>query len=109
MHQHLAYFFFQEEDGIQDFHVTGVQTCALQISVRGSAGIARGCAQTERSTGLGTYSKARRSEERRVGKEWRARWSPCDAKKKGRREQIVREHHYHDRGTGPRHARRRRH
>src|SRR5690606_25401597 len=25
------YFFFQEEDGIRDFHVTGVQTCALPI------------------------------------------------------------------------------
>src|SRR5690606_39695020 len=23
------YFFFQAEDGIRDFHVTGVQTCAL--------------------------------------------------------------------------------
>src|SRR5690606_143875 len=26
-------FFFQAEDGIRDFHVTGVQTCALPISV----------------------------------------------------------------------------
>src|SRR5690606_39730379 len=26
------YFFFQAEDGIRDFHVTGVQTCALPIS-----------------------------------------------------------------------------
>src|SRR5207302_4375805 len=25
--------FFQAEDGIRDFHVTGVQTCALPISV----------------------------------------------------------------------------
>src|SRR5690606_39301625 len=25
-------FFFQVEDGIRDFHVTGVQTCALPIS-----------------------------------------------------------------------------
>src|SRR5690606_40416817 len=25
-------FFFQAEDGIRDFHVTGVQTCALPIS-----------------------------------------------------------------------------
>src|SRR5690606_41185685 len=24
--------YFQEEDGIRDFHVTGVQTCALPIS-----------------------------------------------------------------------------
>src|SRR5690606_7751851 len=27
-------FFFQPEDGIRDFHVTGVQTCALPISER---------------------------------------------------------------------------
>src|SRR5690606_40505695 len=27
---------FQAEDGIRDFHVTGVQTCALPISGRGS-------------------------------------------------------------------------
>src|SRR5690606_17182648 len=28
-------FFLQAEDGIRDFHVTGVQTCALPISTRG--------------------------------------------------------------------------
>src|SRR5690606_39626682 len=28
----LLTFFFQAEDGIRDFHVTGVQTCALPIS-----------------------------------------------------------------------------
>src|SRR5690606_39658976 len=28
------FFFFQAEDGIRDFHVTGVQTCALPILVR---------------------------------------------------------------------------
>src|SRR5690606_40498796 len=27
-----AFFFFQAVDGIRDFHVTGVQTCALPIS-----------------------------------------------------------------------------
>src|SRR5690606_40362180 len=27
-------FFFQAEDGIRDFHVTGVQTCALPISTK---------------------------------------------------------------------------
>src|SRR5690606_40960370 len=27
----LSFFFFQAEDGIRDFHVTGVQTCALPI------------------------------------------------------------------------------
>src|SRR5690606_40857710 len=30
-------FFFQAEDGIRDFHVTGVQTCALPISVEKTA------------------------------------------------------------------------
>src|SRR5690606_40982143 len=29
----LRAFLFQAEDGIRDFHVTGVQTCALPISV----------------------------------------------------------------------------
>src|SRR5690625_842635 len=34
----LVVFIFQAEDGIRDGHVTGVQTCALPISVvRGSA------------------------------------------------------------------------
>src|SRR5690606_17065367 len=28
----INFFFFQAEDGIRDFHVTGVQTCALPIS-----------------------------------------------------------------------------
>src|SRR5690606_40533166 len=28
-----SFFFFQAEDGIRDFHVTGVQTCALPISL----------------------------------------------------------------------------
>src|SRR5690606_40923871 len=27
----ICYFFFQAEDGIRNFHVTGVQTCALPI------------------------------------------------------------------------------
>src|SRR5690606_16214301 len=30
-----SFFFFQAEDGIRDFHVTGVQTCALPICRRG--------------------------------------------------------------------------
>src|SRR5690606_40180222 len=30
-------FFFQAEDGIRDFHVTGVQTCALPICNSGNA------------------------------------------------------------------------
>src|SRR5271165_5392647 len=47
MHFHFTnwllvfFFFFQAEDGIRDFHVTGVQTCALPISMPGQiAGIA---------------------------------------------------------------------
>src|SRR6266511_2449657 len=31
----VFFFFFQAEDGIRDFHVTGVQTCALPISCSG--------------------------------------------------------------------------
>src|SRR5436309_4531911 len=32
MISYIFFFFFQAEDGIRDFHVTGVQTCALPIS-----------------------------------------------------------------------------
>src|SRR5690606_425659 len=31
----FLFFFFQAEDGIRDFHVTGVQTCALPIYAEG--------------------------------------------------------------------------
>src|SRR5690606_40717191 len=31
---YCSFFFFQAEDGIRAFHVTGVQTCALPISYR---------------------------------------------------------------------------
>src|SRR5690606_14631236 len=34
------FFFFQAEDGIRDFHVTGVQTCALPIYGVGNIGTA---------------------------------------------------------------------
>src|SRR5690606_8285446 len=40
-------FFFQAEDGIRDFHVTGVQTCALPISQMDTRRI-RGCASANR-------------------------------------------------------------
>src|SRR5437764_4590802 len=33
---HFLFFFFQAEDGIRDTSVTGVQTCALPISVIGA-------------------------------------------------------------------------
>src|SRR5205823_7295056 len=73
-------FFFQAEDGIRDKLVTGVQTCALPI-----------CSEPTRldRTGEGTSEdgsnhtrpgstpeETGRSEERRVGKECRSRWSP---------------------------------
>src|SRR5256885_10167695 len=34
----FALFFFQAEDGIRDYKVTGVQTCALPISLGGAGG-----------------------------------------------------------------------
>jgi len=37
----LLYFFFQAEDGIRDRDVTGVQTCALPISL-GDIGYVKG-------------------------------------------------------------------
>src|SRR5690606_40730452 len=36
------FFFFQAEDGIRDFHVTGVQTCALPIFAFWLLGTANG-------------------------------------------------------------------
>src|SRR5207244_10439941 len=75
------YFFFQAEDGIRDDLVTGVQTCALPISLPGicscrgasslSAAPALPAAAFEPPAGL--LAGARRSEERRVGKECRSR------------------------------------
>src|SRR5439155_2071058 len=34
VHTTFFFFFFQAEDGIRDGHVTGVQTCALPISIQ---------------------------------------------------------------------------
>src|SRR5439155_5467941 len=81
------FFFFQAEDGIRDGHVTGVQTCALpilaaEIEQRGRAGLDRAVLfQRLRRPGgpaelHGSRERADRSEERRVGKECRSRWSP---------------------------------
>src|SRR3712207_7205405 len=92
----IIHFFFQAEDGIRDIGVTGVQTCALPISremVPGSVTVesrfdAGTIAELERRGHLVTvdepWSEGRlcavardpRSEERRVGKECRSRWSP---------------------------------
>src|SRR5690606_17901821 len=35
---YVRFFFFQAEDGIRDFHVTGVQTCALPILIYAQTG-----------------------------------------------------------------------
>src|SRR3712207_7699413 len=95
----MGLFFFQAEDGIRDIGVTGVQTCALPIfpltlirslcvpglSVRRVRPrrflrpLRRSSASTrqERFTVATTATPLRlRSEERRVGKECRSRWSP---------------------------------
>src|SRR5947209_17611257 len=76
-------FFFQAEDGIRDIGVTGVQTCALPIS--GAAGPPDGAEEGQLllySSGTTGRPKGIRSEERRVGKECRSRWSPYHSKKK---------------------------
>src|SRR5690606_40034596 len=87
------FFFFQAEDGIRDFHVTGVQTCALPIfevvgrrlvaeyppgQVEGGAvaWAVEAAFPIGRQAGLRAGREGRReSEERRVGKEWRTRGS----------------------------------
>src|SRR5207302_8282939 len=102
-------FFFQAEDGIRDFHVTGVQTCALPIStyavkadtqlfsmaphmhLRGSwmryeALYPNGKRETLLSVPHYDFNWQTRSEERRVGKECRTRRGPSHDKKKERRE-----------------------
>src|SRR5258708_14355298 len=91
-----VFFFFQAEDGIRDDLVTGVQTCALPIYEQRFAAQAasRDADLTQartllRSNELATEAERRtkavlqsqetqlvRSEERRVGKECRSRWSP---------------------------------
>src|SRR5690606_39993235 len=42
----FGYFFFQAEDGIRAFHVTGVQTCALPISRAARRGATTRCRGT---------------------------------------------------------------
>src|SRR5205807_7375357 len=99
-------FVFQAEDGIRDYKVTGVQTCALPISLAPWTVSPQrrrppsGRREARRSMGQvpavphgklrqfperkrqrsGRELRARgilRSEERRVGKECRCRWSAC--------------------------------
>src|SRR2546430_5682133 len=95
-----AFFFFQAEDGIRDLTVTGVQTCALPIlgitvpddrlawnEEKGEWDWAEPdwdeFWKVVRGDGPMTHIRLAqrktvwdRSEERRVGKECRSRWSP---------------------------------
>src|SRR5688500_19068731 len=79
------YFFFQAEDGIRDYKVTGVQTCALPIYRQGRRAGGPGADDVQQDVGRvpargrpaplrGGRARRRRSEERRVGKEGRWRW-----------------------------------
>src|SRR5438034_4749884 len=79
------FFFFQAEDGIRDHCVTGVQTCALpilplKVDLIGAATVVPAAQEViERDLeqrGGGGEGGDVRSEERRVGKECRSRWSP---------------------------------
>src|SRR5438445_12328045 len=86
------FFFFQAEDGIRDIGVTGVQTCALPI-FDGAARLVEQEARVDAPAGEVDVVVARyrrRSEERRVGKECRSRWSPYHEKKKRVRERGTR-------------------
>src|SRR5580765_8753816 len=76
----FRFFFFQAEDGIRDGRVTGVQTCALPISC-----VRRRVPRRHRRLRASVLRRAvvpGRSEERRVGKECRYRWSAYHLKKK---------------------------
>src|SRR5258708_20267124 len=91
----VVVFFFQAEDGIRDDLVTGVQTCALPISLvwhdalrwlriagvdaratETPLEVATRAAPMVPSASCEIVELAQRSEERRVGKECRSRWSP---------------------------------
>src|SRR5690349_23996952 len=86
----LFFFFFQAEDGIRDLYVTGVQTCALPIyRKRHGQELLLGRARQAVRGAVPTPDRREvivhivfRSEERRVGKECRSRWSPYHRKKK---------------------------
>src|SRR5688500_20171420 len=81
---YTMFFFFQEEDGIRDYKVTGVQTCALPISAARArhrhhgARLLRSGAEAGNGLRLRASERARlaggrllgpgRSVERRVGK-----------------------------------------
>src|SRR5262249_58308090 len=77
----VFFFFFQAEDGIRDWSVTGVQTCALpiyrvpeEVGIIGSQIRDAIVSQFIAYSGLAKFVIQSRSEERRVGKECRSRW-----------------------------------
>src|SRR2546425_7233629 len=76
----FCFFFFQAEDGIRDKLVTGVQTCALPIYFDldglNHVGVRQQPCRLCGDCVSGCNYAAKRSEERRVGKECRSRWSP---------------------------------
>src|SRR5437764_13339693 len=94
----MSFFFFQAEDGIRDTSVTGVQTCALpiwsqchlQISSRREPAdnFRYGSGVLFPDSLPGRSSRARRSEERRVGKECRC-WSGWYQRKRKRRSESI--------------------
>src|SRR6476646_10457809 len=71
----LYLFFFQAEDGIRDHCVTGVQTSALPILFRLEHVLDSEHAELHGEP-VADGEHRGRSEERRVGKECRSRWSP---------------------------------
>src|SRR5205823_11249232 len=74
---HIIFFFFQAEDGIRDKLVTGVQTCALPIwSIVMWPNSPANPEAPRQSLPSMMIAPPMRSEERRVGKECRSRWSP---------------------------------
>src|SRR5437773_3563086 len=86
--ENFLLFFFQAEDGIRDRDVTGVQTCALPISDCPDALVKKlsedvvAAIRQDKDIQVGDADKISalveakiRSEERRVGKECRARGS----------------------------------
>src|SRR5699024_11658372 len=83
------FFFFQAEDGIRDRNVTGVQTCALPISqldvyMIDIQIVHKVYSRPFELPGISLLKHQPllyRSEERRVGKECRFRWSPYSSKK----------------------------
>src|SRR5699024_12052325 len=87
-----VFFFFQAEDGIRDRNVTGVQTCALPILLgadprvrltrRAVTALAKAREEYLDLVHPGGSVIVRRSEERRVGKEGRARGGAEHIKKR---------------------------